>query len=82
MLIRGLAPNAHRGVHHAGQQLLWGMLGATASVLAVVFDGRGQPTARLAAAIAAGFFGLMLVLSWWGGRSVGRPGGRDGNRRR
>jgi len=61
-----------RLIYHAGQQLLWGMLGATASVLAVVFDGRGQPTARLASAIAGGFCGLMLLLSWWGGRSVGR----------
>ncbi len=28
------------------QQLLWGALGATATTLAVVFDGRGQETAR------------------------------------
>ncbi|HET6147050.1 MAG TPA: AarF/UbiB family protein [Polyangia bacterium] len=68
---RNLEDNA-RLIYHAGQQLLWGMLGATASVLAVVFDGRDQPAARLAAAIAGGFCGLMLVLSWWGGRTVGR----------
>jgi hypothetical protein len=49
------------------------MLGATASVLAVVFDGRGELTARLIAAIAAGFFGLMLLLSWMGGRRVAPP---------
>jgi ubiquinone biosynthesis protein len=55
-------------IYSAGQQLLWGMLGATASVLAVVFDGRGQPRATLAAAIGAGFFGLMLLLAWLGGR--------------
>jgi ubiquinone biosynthesis protein len=68
---RNLEDNA-RLIYHAGQQLLWGMLGATASVLAVVFDGRDQPTARLASAIAGGFCGLMLILSWWGGRTVGR----------
>jgi len=46
------------------------MLGATASVLAVVFDGREQHTARLIAGIAGAFFGLMLFLSWLGGRRV------------
>jgi ubiquinone biosynthesis protein len=66
---RNLEENA-RLIYHAGQQLLWGMLGATASVLAVVFDGREQHTARLIAAIAGGFFGLMLFLSWLGGRRV------------
>jgi ubiquinone biosynthesis protein len=68
---RNLEDNA-RLIYHGGQQLLWGMLGATGAVLAVVFDGRDQPTARLAATIAGGFFGLMLVLSWWGGRAVSR----------
>jgi len=66
---RNLEENS-RLIYHAGQQLLWGMLGATASVLAVVFDGREQHTARLAAAIAGGFFGVMLFLSWLGGRRV------------
>jgi predicted unusual protein kinase regulating ubiquinone biosynthesis (AarF/ABC1/UbiB family) len=66
---RNLEENA-RLIYHAGQQLLWGMLGATASVLAVVFDGREQHTARLIAAMAGGFFGLMLFLSWLGGRRV------------
>jgi predicted unusual protein kinase regulating ubiquinone biosynthesis (AarF/ABC1/UbiB family) len=76
---RNLEDNT-RLIYHAGQQLLWGMLGATASVLAVVFDGRAQPTARLVASIAGGFCGLMLVSSWWGGRSVGRSVGRPGGR--
>ncbi len=66
---RNLEENA-RLIYHAGQQLLWGMLGATASVLAVVFDGREQHTARLIAGIAGAFFGLMLFLSWLGGRRV------------
>jgi ubiquinone biosynthesis protein len=66
---RNLEENA-RLIYHAGQQLLWGMLGATASVLAVVFDGREQHTARFVAALAGGFFGLMLFLSWLGGRRV------------
>jgi predicted unusual protein kinase regulating ubiquinone biosynthesis (AarF/ABC1/UbiB family) len=66
---RNLEDNA-RLIYHAGQQLLWGMLGATASVLAVVFDGRGQHRAMLAAAGTGGFFGLMLFLSWLGGRRV------------
>jgi len=66
---RNLEENS-RLIYHAGQQLLWGMLGATASVLAVVFDGREQHTARLIAAIAGGFFGMMLFLSWLGGRRV------------
>ncbi len=66
---RNLEENS-RLIYHAGQQLLWGMLGATASVLAVVFDGREQHTARMIAAIAGGFFGLMLFLSWLGGRRV------------
>ena len=66
---RNLEENA-RLIYHAGQQLLWGMLGATASVLAVVFDGREQHTARMVAAIAGGLLGLMLFLSWLGGRRV------------
>jgi ubiquinone biosynthesis protein len=66
---RNLEENS-RLIYHAGQQLLWGMLGATASVLAVVFDGREQHTARMIAAIAGGFFGVMLFLSWLGGRRV------------
>ena len=44
--VRNLDDNA-RLLYSAGQQLLWGMLGATSAVLAVVFDGRGQRTAML-----------------------------------
>jgi hypothetical protein len=43
------------------------MLAATATVLATVFDGRGQPRATWAAAIVAGLCGLMLILSWFAG---------------
>jgi predicted unusual protein kinase regulating ubiquinone biosynthesis (AarF/ABC1/UbiB family) len=69
--IRNLEGSA-RLIYHAGQQLLWGLLGATASVLAVVFDGRSQGRAMTISAGAAGFCGLMLLLSWLGGRTVTR----------
>jgi ubiquinone biosynthesis protein len=64
--IRNLGENA-RLVYYVGQQILWGMLAATAAVLATVFDGRGQPRATLGAAIAAGLFGLFLIGSWFSG---------------
>ena len=57
-----------RLIYHAGQQLLWGMLGATAGAMAVVFDGRGQPRATLVSAIVAGVFALLLVVAWIAGR--------------
>ena len=47
--LRNLDENA-RLIYHAGQQLLWGMLAATAAVLATVFDGRGQHRATWVAA--------------------------------
>ncbi|HLK90316.1 MAG TPA: AarF/UbiB family protein [Polyangia bacterium] len=65
--IRNLDENA-RLIYSVGQQILWGMLAATATVLATVFDGRGQPRAMWAAAIAAALCGLMLILSWFTGR--------------
>ena len=68
---RNLEGNA-RLLYHAGQQLLWGMLAGTASVLAVVFDGRGQGRAMTASIGAACFSGLMLFLSWLAGRSFAR----------
>jgi ubiquinone biosynthesis protein len=68
---RNLEDNA-RLLYHAGQQLLWGMMAATASVLAVVFSGRGQPRAMIGAGVAGGFFALLLFLSWLGGRAVSR----------
>jgi predicted unusual protein kinase regulating ubiquinone biosynthesis (AarF/ABC1/UbiB family) len=45
------------------QQLLWGLLGATSTVLAVIFDGRGQGTARMLATIAALMCGGLLGLA-------------------
>ena len=42
-----------RALYAVFQQLLWGGLGATSAVLAVIFDGRGQATAR-GCAIGAG----------------------------
>jgi predicted unusual protein kinase regulating ubiquinone biosynthesis (AarF/ABC1/UbiB family) len=50
-----------RALYAVFQQLLWGGLGASAAALAVVFDGRGQTTAR-SLAIAAGMLcGLLLT---------------------
>jgi ubiquinone biosynthesis protein len=65
--IRNLDDSA-RVIYYAGQQLLWGGLGATGAVLATIFDGRGNRTATWASAIAAGLCGLLLVLSWFAGR--------------
>ncbi len=63
---RNLDENA-RLIYAVGQQILWGMLAATATVLATVFDGRRQPHAMWAAAIGAGLCGVMLILSWFAG---------------
>lgn len=61
-----------RLVYTAGQQLLWGMLAAASAVLAVVFDGRGQPRALFAAKIAAAVFGGLLALALLAGRRFRR----------
>jgi ubiquinone biosynthesis protein len=65
--IRNLDDSA-RVIYYAGQQLLWGGLGATAAVLATIFDGRGNRTAMWVSGIGAGLCGLLLVLSWFAGR--------------
>jgi ubiquinone biosynthesis protein len=65
--VRDLDENV-RVLYSVGQQLLWGMLGAAAAVLAVVFDGRGQQHAKLGAEIATGLFAFFLLFSWLGGR--------------
>jgi ubiquinone biosynthesis protein len=65
--VRDLDENV-RVLYSVGQQLLWGMLGAAAAVLAVVFDGRGQGHAKLGAEIATGLFAFFLFFSWLGGR--------------
>jgi predicted unusual protein kinase regulating ubiquinone biosynthesis (AarF/ABC1/UbiB family) len=57
-----------RLLYLASEQRLWGGLGATAAVLAVVLDGRGQPRATWAAGIAAGLCGGFLLLSRLAGR--------------
>jgi hypothetical protein len=64
--VRNLDESA-RLIYHAGQQLLWGMLAATAAVLATVFDGRGQHRATWIAAIASGLGGLFLIGGWFAG---------------
>jgi predicted unusual protein kinase regulating ubiquinone biosynthesis (AarF/ABC1/UbiB family) len=68
---RNLEGNA-RLLYQAGQQLLWGMLAGTASVLAVVFSGRGQERAMIGSIGAGSFCGLMLFLSWLAGRALSR----------
>jgi ubiquinone biosynthesis protein len=57
-----------RLLYLASEQRLWGMLGATAGVLAAVFDGRGQRRATMLAAIVAGICGVFLFLSRLAGR--------------
>jgi ubiquinone biosynthesis protein len=65
--VRNLDDGA-RVVYYAGQQLLWGGLGATGAVLATIFDGRGNTTGTWVSAGAAGLCGLLLLLSWFAGR--------------
>jgi ubiquinone biosynthesis protein len=65
--IRNLDDSA-RVIYYAGQQLLWGGLGATAAVLATIFDGRGNRMGTWVSGIGAGFCGLLLLLSWFAGR--------------
>jgi predicted unusual protein kinase regulating ubiquinone biosynthesis (AarF/ABC1/UbiB family) len=60
--LRGFDDSA-RLLYAASEQLLAGLLGATATVLAVVFDGRGQTHARLVALAAAVLFGVGLAWS-------------------
>jgi ubiquinone biosynthesis protein len=57
-----------RVLYHVGQRLLWGMLGAAAAALAVVFSGRGQHRAAEGAWGAAALFLLLLLGSWFSGR--------------
>jgi predicted unusual protein kinase regulating ubiquinone biosynthesis (AarF/ABC1/UbiB family) len=57
-----------RVLYAAGQQLLWGMLGATSAALAVVFQGRAQTAASGVAWAAATLFGALLVGAWFNGR--------------
>ena len=65
---RNLEDNA-RLLYYSGQQMLWGMLAAAAAALAAVFDGRGQPRARVGVrASPPALFGLLLVLAWLAGR--------------
>jgi predicted unusual protein kinase regulating ubiquinone biosynthesis (AarF/ABC1/UbiB family) len=50
-----------RALYAVFQQLLWGGLGATSAVLAVIFDGRGQNNARALAIAAGAMCGLLLL---------------------
>jgi ubiquinone biosynthesis protein len=61
MRVRNLEEGV-RVVYTVGQQLLWGVLGATAAGFAVVFDGRQQPRAQWwAEAVALGCAGLFVL---------------------
>ena len=65
--------NLDRGVHvlyTGAQQLLWGGLAVAATTFAVIFDGRGQDTARTSASVAAGAFGLLLLSALLRGRRL------------
>ena len=62
-----------RALYAVFQQLLWGGLGATAAVLAVIFDGRGQTTARGLALAAGCLFVTLLTSSVLRGRRARRP---------
>ncbi len=65
--LHGLDENA-RLLYYSGQQILWGIMTAMAAALGTVWSGRGMPRAALAAAVASGFFAVMLVLAWFAGR--------------
>jgi ubiquinone biosynthesis protein len=73
--VRNLDDSA-RVIYYAGQQLLWGGLGATGAVLATIFDGRGETPAAWISGVAAGLCGVLLVLSWFGGRPPRQRGRR------
>lgn len=61
-----------RLLHNAAQQLLWGGLGASAVIVAVLFDGRGQLEQRTWALRASALFGLLLARALWSGRKQSR----------
>ena len=56
-------------LYYAGQQILWGLMTAVAAAASPpVWDGRGHKAAAVGAAIAAGLFGVLLLLAWFAGR--------------
>ena len=58
-----------RLLYTASEQRLWGTLGATAAIVALVFhEVRRSSPVVLGAAIVAGFFGVLLLLSRLNGR--------------
>jgi ubiquinone biosynthesis protein len=69
MRVRNLEEGV-RVVYTAGQQLLWGLLGATSAGFAVVFDGRGQPRARGWAEGVAMLCGLFFLGALMRGRRL------------
>ena len=67
--IRGIDAGVD-ALYALGQQLLWGFLGATAFSLSVVFEGRGEESARLISAGVAMVFGGLLLISLLRGRRL------------
>jgi ubiquinone biosynthesis protein len=61
-----------RALYAVFQQMLWAGLGVSAAVLAVVFDGRGQGTARTVAIVGACLCGFMLLGALLRGRRLVR----------
>jgi predicted unusual protein kinase regulating ubiquinone biosynthesis (AarF/ABC1/UbiB family) len=58
-----------RLLYAVGQQLVYGMLGGTAAVLAVVLGGRGERGASTIAWAASVLFLLLLIWAWFAGRA-------------
>jgi ubiquinone biosynthesis protein len=69
MRVRNLEEGV-RVVYTVGQQLLWGVLAATAAGFAVVFDGRGQPRPRTWAEGASLVCGALFLLALLRGRRL------------
>jgi predicted unusual protein kinase regulating ubiquinone biosynthesis (AarF/ABC1/UbiB family) len=69
---RGLDENV-RLLYLVGQQLVWGMLAAFSTAMAVVFGGRGRTVPEVIAWALAGLFAVMLFFAWQAGRPRRRP---------
>jgi predicted unusual protein kinase regulating ubiquinone biosynthesis (AarF/ABC1/UbiB family) len=65
--VRNLEDNA-RMLYHGGQQIVWGLLSATAAGVALVFDGRGYGRATWAAGVLSALFAVFLLFAWLAGR--------------
>ncbi len=70
-------PQGVHALYSLGQQLLWAGLAATSTILAVVFDGRGQLRARGYAGAAALLFGTLMLGAVVRGRRAVRANHRQ-----